>query len=289
MTTFEQLGLSKEIIKALKENGIESPFPIQQAVIPLILKGLDIIGQAHTGTGKTAAFSLPMLKKVKPKGSIQSLILVPTRELAVQVTNEINRFGRYTGIRTASIYGGQSIGIQYDQLRRGVQIIVATPGRLIDFIKQDSINLDNVNFVVLDEADRMLDMGFIDEIKFILFSLEIENRQTCLFSATMPPTVSRLAREYMKKDLKEIRLNEEELSLDTIRQSYLIIPEKEKFKHLCNFIRNKNRDKEQTIVFAAYKAKNRKTCRRTKTCRSQGDYHAWQSFTERKKHFYEQI
>jgi ATP-dependent RNA helicase DeaD len=251
MTTFEQLGLSKEIIKALKENGIESPFPIQQAVIPLILKGSDIIGQAHTGTGKTAAFSLPMLKKVKPKGSIQSLVLVPTRELAVQVTNEINRFGRYTGIRTASIYGGQSVGIQYDQLRRGVQIIVATPGRLIDFIKQDSINLDNVNFVVLDEADRMLDMGFIDDIKFILFSIEIENRQTCLFSATMPPTVLRLAREYMKKDVKEIRLNEEELSLNTIRQSYLIIPEKEKFKHLCNFIRNQN--KEQTIVFAATK------------------------------------
>ena len=251
MTTFEQLGLSKEIIKALKENGIESPFPIQQAVIPLILKGLDIIGQAHTGTGKTAAFSLPMLKKVKPKGPIQSLVLVPTRELAVQVTYEINRFGRYTGIRTASIYGGQSIGIQYDQLRRGVQIIVATPGRLIDFIKQDSINLDNVNFVVLDEADRMLDMGFIDDIKFILFSIEIENRQTCLFSATMPPTVLRLAREYMKKDVKEIRLNEEELSLNTIRQSYLIIPEKENFKHLCNFIRNQN--KEQTIVFAATK------------------------------------
>ena len=251
MTTFEQLGLSKEIIKALRENGFESPFPIQQEAIPPILKGLDIIGQAHTGTGKTAAFSLPMLKKVKPKGPIQSLILVPTRELAVQVTYEINRLGKYTGIRTASIYGGQSIGIQYDQLRRGAQIIVATPGRLIDFIKRDSICLDNVNFVVLDEADRMLDMGFIDEIKFILFSIEIENRQTCLFSATMPPTVLRLAREYMKKDAKEIRLNKEELSLDTIRQSYLIIPEKEKFKHLCNFIRNQN--KEQTIVFAATK------------------------------------
>src|ERR687898_157067 len=201
MTTFEQLGLSKEIVKALKENGIESPFPIQQAVIPFILKGSDIIGQAHTGTGKTAAFSLPILKKVKPKGSIQSLILVPTRELAVQVTNEINRFGRYTDIRTASIYGGQSIGIQYDQLRRGVQIIVATPGRLIDFIKQDSINLDNVNFVVLDEADRMLDMGFIDDIKFILFSLEIENRQTCLFSATKQRT-GRLAEELKHVGLK---------------------------------------------------------------------------------------
>src|SRR5919112_786374 len=214
MTTFEQLGLSKEIIKALRENGFESPFPIQQDAIPPILKGLDIIGQAHTGTGKTAAFSLPMLKRVKPKGPIQSLVLVPTRELAVQVTYEIKRFGKYTGIRTASIYGGQSIGI-------------------------------------LDEADRMLDMGFIDDIKFILFSIEIENRQTCLFSATMPPAVLRLAREYMKKDVKEIRLNEEELSLDTIRQSYLIIPEKEKFKHLCNFIRNQN--KEQTIVFAATK------------------------------------
>jgi ATP-dependent RNA helicase DeaD len=258
MTTFEQLGLSKEIIKALKDNGFESPFPIQQATIPLILKGLDIIGQAHTGTGKTAAFSLPMLKKVKPMGPIQSLILVPTRELAVQVTKEINRFSRYTGIRTASIYGGQSIGIQYDQLRRGVQIIVATPGRLIDFIKQDSINLDNVNFVILDEADRMLDMGFIDDIKFILFSLEKENRQTCLFSATMPTPVLRLAREYMKKDVKEIRLNEEELSLDTIRQAYLIIPEKEKFKHLCNFIKNQNKDKEQTIVFAATKQRTRR-------------------------------
>jgi ATP-dependent RNA helicase DeaD len=256
MTTFEQLGLSKEIIKALRENGFESPFPIQHEAIPPILKGLDIIGQAHTGTGKTAAFSLPMLKKVKPKGPIQSLVLVPTRELAVQVTYEINRFGKYTGIRTASIYGGQSIGIQYDQLRRGVQIIVATPGRLIDFIKRDSINLDNVNFVVLDEADRMLDMGFIDDIKFILFSIEIENRQTCLFSATMPPPVLRLAREYMKKDVKEIRLNEEELSLDTIRQSYLIIPEKEKFKHLCNFIRNQN--KEQIIVFAATKQRTGK-------------------------------
>ena len=130
-----------------------------------------------------------------------------------KLTNEINRFGRYTGIRTASIYGGQSTGIQYDQLRRGVQIIVATPGRLIDFIKQDSINLDNINFVVLDEADRMLDMGFIDEIKFILFSLEKENRQTCLFSLLCLLQYRDSAREYMKKDLKEIRLNEEELSL----------------------------------------------------------------------------
>jgi ATP-dependent RNA helicase DeaD len=174
---------------------------------------------------------------------------VPTRELAVQVTTEINKFAKYIGIRTVSIYGGQSIGIQHDQLRRGVQIVVATPGRLIDHLKHGSINLDHVKFVVLDEADRMLDMGFIDDIKFILFYVN-EDRQTCLFSATMPPEILRLANEYMK-EIQEIRLNKEELGLETIDQSYLVVHEKEKFKHLCNFI--KNRDKKQTIIFAATK------------------------------------
>jgi ATP-dependent RNA helicase DeaD len=256
--TFEQLGLSKEIVKALKEIGFEIPFPIQEEAIPLILKGSDVVGQAHTGTGKTAAFSLPILQKISRNGPIQALILVPTRELAVQVTNEINKFGKYTGIRTVAIYGGQSIGIQHNQLRRHVQIVVATPGRLIDHIKQESIDLNKVNFVVLDEADRMLDMGFIDDIKFILFYIKEENRQTCLFSATMLPPIIRLAQEYMKKDAKEVRLNEQELSLDTIEQSYLIVSEKEKFRHLCNFIKNENTDKEQTIVFAATKQRTQR-------------------------------
>ena len=247
--TFKELGMSAEIIKALEENEFKEPFPIQEAAIPLILKGMDVIGQAHTGTGKTAAFSLPILTKIKRNGPIQVLVLVPTRELAVQVTNEINKFARYTGFRTVAIYGGQNIGIQHDQMRRGVQIIVATPGRLIDHVKQGSINLDNVKFVVLDEADRMLDMGFIDDIKFILFYIN-DDRQICLFSATMPPEILRLAQEYMK-DVQQIRLNEEEPSLDTIDQSYLIIHEKEKFKHLCNFINN--RDQKQTIVFTATK------------------------------------
>jgi len=241
--------MSAEILKALKENKFETPFPIQEAAIPLILKGLDVIGQAHTGTGKTAAFSLPILTKIKRNGPIQALILVPTRELAVQVTNEISKFVRYTGLRSVSIYGGQSIGLQHDRLRRGVQIVVATPGRLIDHLKRGSIQLDDVRFVVLDEADRMLDMGFIEDIKFILFYVT-EDRQTCLFSATMPQEILRLAQDYMKEP-KEIRLNEEEPSLDTIDQSYLIVHEREKFKHLCNFI--KNRDKKQTIVFAATK------------------------------------
>jgi ATP-dependent RNA helicase DeaD len=248
-TKFEELGLGAEIIKALEENGFEAPFPIQQEAIPFILRGIDVIGQAHTGTGKTAAFALPMLTKIKRRGPVQAVILAPTRELAVQVTAEIEKFARYTGIRAVSIYGGQSIGIQYNQLRKGVQIVVATPGRLIDHIKRGSISLEEVKFAVLDEADRMLDMGFLDDIKYIL-SYMSKDRQTCLFSATMPREVLRLAQEYMV-DPKEIILNEEELSLDTIDQSYLVVHENEKFKHLCNFIRNKN--ERQTIVFAATK------------------------------------
>jgi ATP-dependent RNA helicase DeaD len=252
-TTFQELGMSAEILQALKEHKFHTPFPIQEAAIPIILKGKDVIGQAHTGTGKTAAFSLPILTKIKRNGPIQVLILVPTRELAVQVTNEINKFVRYTGIRTVSIYGGQNIGLQHDLLRRGVQIVVATPGRLIDHLKRGYIQLDEVKFVVLDEADRMLDMGFIEDIKFILFYVD-EDRQTCLFSATMPPEILRLAQEYMKEP-EEIRLNEEP-SLKTIDQSYLIVYEGEKFKHLCNFI--KNRDKKQTIVFAATKQRTQR-------------------------------
>lgn len=248
-TKFEELGLSAEITRALKENGFEAPFPIQQEAIPFILRGIDVIGQAHTGTGKTAAFALPILTKIKRRGPVQVVILTPTRELAVQVTAEIEKFARYTGIRAVSIYGGQSIGIQYNQLRKGVQIVIATPGRLIDHIKRGSISLEEVKFAVLDEADRMLDMGFVDDIKYILSYMR-KGRQTCLFSATMPREVLRLAQEYLV-DPKEIRLNEKELSLDTIDQSYLVVHEKEKFKHLCNFIRNKN--ERQTIVFAATK------------------------------------
>jgi ATP-dependent RNA helicase DeaD len=251
--TFEELSLSAQLTKALAENGFKAPFPIQEIAIPLILQGKDVVGQAHTGTGKTAAFGLPILQQIKPGGPVQVLILAPTRELAVQVTDEISRFAKYTGIRAATIYGGQSINLQHDKLRRGVQIIVATPGRLIDHIKQGSIILDEVKFVVLDEADRMLDMGFIDDIKFILFYVN-EDRQTCLFSATMPPEILRLADEYMRQNkIEHVRLNEEEITLESIDQSYLVVEEREKFKHLVDFIRSNQNAKSQTIVFAATK------------------------------------
>jgi ATP-dependent RNA helicase DeaD len=251
--TFEELGLSAQLTKALAENRFKAPFPIQETAIPLILQGKDVVGQAHTGTGKTAAFGLPILQQIKPGGPVQVLILAPTRELAVQVTDEINRFAKYTGIKAVTIYGGQSINLQLDKLRRGVQIVVATPGRLIDHIKQGSIILDDVRFVVLDEADRMLDMGFIDDIKFILFYVN-EDRQTCLFSATMPPEILRLAEEYMRQNkIEHVRLNEEEITLETIDQSYLVVEEREKFKHLMDFIRRNQNTKSQTIVFAATK------------------------------------
>jgi len=254
-SSFEELGVSTPIVKALNEYGYKDPFPIQQESIPIFLKGLDMIGQAHTGTGKTAAYALPILTKIQTRIPIQALILVPTRELAMQVTNEINKFSKYIGIRTISIYGGQSIAIQQEQLRKGVQIVVATPGRLIDHLKRGSIQLDNVKFVVLDEADRMLDMGFIEDIKFILFYVN-EDRQTCLFSATMPSEIINLAQEYMH-DYLEIRLNKDEISLDTIEQSYLIVKEHEKFKHLCTIIQNRNK-KQQTIIFVSTKQRTEK-------------------------------
>ena len=255
MVSFEELGLNMSIVKAVKEIGMENPFPIQEHCIPLILKGKDVIGQAHTGTGKTAAFSLPIISSLKSRGPIQALVLVPTRELAMQVTTEIRKFSKYMGIRSLAVYGGQRISIQKEQLRRGVQIIVATPGRLIDHLKQGTIQLEDVKFVVLDEADRMLDMGFVDDIKFILFYVN-ERRQTCLFSATMPIEILRLSREYMKEP-EQIRLNEDEISLETIDQSYLIVEEREKFKHLCNFIKNREKG-QQTIVFVATKQRTQR-------------------------------
>src|SRR5215217_3810034 len=254
-SSFQELGVSTPIVKALNEHGYTNPFPIQQESIPIFLKGLDLIGQAHTGTGKTAAYALPILTKIHNRVPIQALILVPTRELAIQVTNEINKFSKYVGIRTISIYGGQSIAIQQEQLRKGVQIVVATPGRLIDHLKRGSIQLDNVKYVILDEADRMLDMGFIEDIKFILFYVK-EDRQTCLFSATMPTEIINLAQEYMN-NYTEIRLNKDELSLETIDQAYLIVKEHEKFKHLCTLIRNRNQ-KQQTIIFVSTKQRTQK-------------------------------
>ncbi|HET8720117.1 MAG TPA: DEAD/DEAH box helicase, partial [Candidatus Nitrosotenuis sp.] len=233
MTTFDQLGIKQSILNGIKEMGFEEPFPIQEATIPVLLSGRDVIGQAHTGTGKTAAYAISMLQSTEPNKIIQGLVLAPTRELAMQITDEFKKFAKHTGIKAVSIYGGQGMGVQLQALKHGVEIIVATPGRLIDHLKQGSIELNDVRHVVLDEADTMLDMGFIDDIRFIL-ELTPVNKVMSLFSATMPPEILRLAEEYLNNP-KQFLLSSDDLSGEGIDQSYLVIKDREKMDYLLQF------------------------------------------------------
>ena len=252
MTKFQDLELKEEILKGIRELGFEEAFPIQEAVIPVLLTGRDVVGQAHTGSGKTAAFSLSMLQEIQPRKGIQGLIMAPTRELAMQITDEIKKFGKHTGIKVATVYGGQGMGIQLDALDRGVEIVVATPGRLIDHLKRGSIELRDVTHIVLDEADTMLDMGFIDDIQFIL-DLAPEERVMSLFSATMPTEILRLSEEYLKNP-KQFLLDADDLSGEGIDQSYLVIKDRDKFKYLIDFIKQ---TKGQSIVFCSTKYRTR--------------------------------
>lgn len=254
MTKFEELGIKNPILTALTEIGFQEAFPIQAGAIPVILSGQDVIGQAHTGTGKTAAFSLPIIQTIKAKEGIQAIILAPTRELAVQISGEIQRFSRNSGIKNVTIYGGQSINVQLQELQRGVEIVVATPGRLIDHIKRGSIRLEDVKYVVLDEADTMLDMGFIDDIKFIL-DLVPEERITSLFSATMPPEILMLAEKYMKNP-QRIFIDSDDLSGEGIEQAFLVLRDREKTDYLFKFI--KENKTGQTIVFCSTKDRTRR-------------------------------
>lgn len=254
MTKFSELGIKEDVLKALSDIGFNDAFPIQEAAIPHLVNGEDVIGQAQTGTGKTAAFALPILNKVNASERIiQALILVPTRELAVQVADEIKKFSTHSGHKILAIYGGQSFNAQNDALRWGKDIIVATPGRLIDFMKRNLIDLSKVKFVVLDEADRMLDMGFIDDVKFIMDRIS-PSRQVALFSATMPDEIMRLTSKYMNKPVK-IAVNKGELSGDNIAQAYLIVDEKSKFHHLIEILKGLE---GRTIIFCGTKSRTRK-------------------------------
>jgi ATP-dependent RNA helicase DeaD len=252
MTKFQDLQLSDDVLKGITDQGFEEAFPIQEAVIPVLLSGRDVVGQAHTGSGKTAAFALAMLEKIQPKQGIQGLIMAPTRELAMQINEEIKKFGKHTGIRTATVYGGQGMGIQLDALHRGVEIVVATPGRLIDHLKRGSIELRDISHIVLDEADTMLDMGFVDDISFIL-DLAPEDRVMSLFSATMPTEILRLSEEYLNNP-KQFLLDADDLSGEGIDQSYLVIKDRDKFKYLIDFVKP---IKGQIIVFCSTKYRTR--------------------------------
>ena len=251
---FDELGLNKELLLALKESEYTIPFPIQEKAIPTILQGNDVIGQAHTGTGKTAAYSLPILMKIKNTRNAQALVLVPTRELAIQVAREMNKLAKYTETKVTAIYGGQNMRNQIIRLERGVHIIVATPGRLIDHIKQKTVYLNSIDFVVLDEADRMLDMGFIDDINYILSKVK-HKKQLCLFSATIFPEIVEISKKYMKNPI-HITVNQNDITLKTIEQMYLITNEKEKYNHLCDLIKqNNNNNHNQMVIFTSTKQK----------------------------------
>ncbi len=249
---FDELGLNKELLLALKESEYTTPFPIQEKAIPTILQGNDVIGQAHTGTGKTAAYSLPILMKMKNTRNAQALVLVPTRELAIQVAKEMNKLAKYTETKVAAIYGGQNMRNQIIRLERGVHIIVATPGRLIDHIGQKTVYLNSIDFVVLDEADRMLDMGFIEDINYILSKVK-HKKQLCLFSATILPEIIEISKKYMKNPI-HITVNQDDITLKTIEQMYLITNEKEKYNHLCDLIKQNNNN-NQMLIFTSTKQK----------------------------------
>lgn len=231
MVYFSDFSLDKRVLQAINDMGFEEPSPIQAACIPEILAGKDVLGQAQTGTGKTAAFGIPIIEKVTQVPKVQALILTPTRELAIQVAGELQKIAVHKRIKTLPIYGGQSIGHQIRALKRGVQVVIGTPGRLLDHIQRKTLDLKAVQLVVLDEADEMLDMGFIDDIEQILKELDA-SRQTLLFSATMPPEVRRLARKYMNQP-EIISISKSEITAPLIEQVYYKVLERNKLESLC--------------------------------------------------------
>lgn len=235
MTTFNELNISVPIMKALQKMGFEEATPIQAETIPLALQGNDVIGQAQTGTGKTAAFGIPMIEKIDPKErKIQGLVVAPTRELAIQTAEELNRLGKIKGVRSMSVYGGQHMERQIRALKDGPHIVVATPGRLLDHMRRKTIRTDNIQTAVLDEADEMLNMGFIDDIRDILKNIPAE-RQTLLFSATMPKEIRDIATNLMNSP-KEVKVKAKEMTVENIDQYFIEIPEKQKFDTLTNHL-----------------------------------------------------
>ena len=230
-TDFSQFSLHAELVQAVIERGYEIPTPIQTEVIPVMLTGQDVIGQAQTGTGKTAAFALPMLHNLAPDfGAVQALVLTPTRELANQVANAIYEYGRFQKVRVLPVYGGAPYGRQIRHIKEGVDIVVGTPGRLLDLIGRRALDLSSIQIVVLDEADEMLSMGFIEDIEAILEQTP-EARQTALFSATMPKEIRNLAKKYLR-DPQSITIQYKQLTVESIDQRFYLVNSFEKLAAL---------------------------------------------------------
>ena len=225
-TDFSSLNLRDEIMQAITELGYSEPTPIQSGMIPLMLTGVDVIGQAQTGTGKTAAFALPILNNFSRQKNPQALVLAPTRELALQVADSMIEYGKHLNVRVLAVYGGQPYGPQINSLQRGVDIVVGTPGRLNDLLERKVLFLNGVRTVVLDEADEMLNMGFIEDVELILASTP-DDRQTSLFSATMPPRIRKLAERFMR-DPQSVVIKRDTLTAAAIEQRYYLVSENHK-------------------------------------------------------------
>ncbi len=256
--SFKDLQLSEEMMDALREAGYEYPTPVQAGFIPEALEEKDVLGQARTGTGKTAAFAIPILELLdfeSRTGRPQALILVPTRELAVQVKNEVEKLAKGLPVRAAALYGGTPIRKQLEKLKRGVEVVVGTPGRVLDHLSRGSLRLDEVACVVLDEADRMLDVGFRPDIEKILRRCPQE-RQTLLLSATLPSSVQRLAQKYMQDPLT-LNFSENDVSVDTIDQYYFTVDAPRKYDLLVKLLEQE--DPRQAIIFCRTKRGTQRT------------------------------
>jgi len=249
--TFNQFNFHPELLKGILAEGYEQPTPIQFQAIPLLLAGHDLIGCAQTGTGKTAAFALPLLQQLKPGGQVpQALIVTPTRELAEQIVQNIRAYARYMPkLRCQAIYGGVSINPQTSALRRGVDIVVATPGRLLDHLQQQNLRLSGIQYLVLDEADRMLDMGFLPDIRRIMRQIP-EQRQTLLFSATMPAEIEKLARTFTQ-DPKMVMVAPRSTAAESVTQSVYAVEKTQKMDLLVNLLSQQR--VESAIVFSRTK------------------------------------
>lgn len=253
MTTneFDQLNLNERLTAAVADLGYTTPTPIQSAIIPTMLTGQDVIGQAQTGTGKTAAFALPILHNLSKKGGrVQALILAPTRELAVQTTNAIYQYGRGDNAKVLAVYGGQSYDRQIGRLKKGVDIVVGTPGRLIDLLERKVLDLSQVSTVVLDEADEMLSMGFIADIETLLDATP-PDRQTALFSATLPQRIRKLSEQYMQNP-QSFSVGGKRLTVDMIEQRYYLVNEKDKTAALSRLFEGENIEK--ALIFVSTRA-----------------------------------
>jgi ATP-dependent RNA helicase DeaD len=250
MPTFAELGLAPDILAAIQDVGYEEPSPIQEQAIPPLLQGSDVIGQAQTGSGKTAAFGLPMLQYVDPsEHEVQGLVLTPTRELCIQVTQALRTYGSRKGIDVVAVFGGAPIRTQQAQLRAGGHVVVGTVGRVKDLISRHSLMLHSTRFVVLDEADEMLDLGFLEDVERII-ALTPSSRQTALFSATMPPEIRRLADQYLYNPIT-IKVKTATLTVDTVEQFALEVPAREKPDALVRVLEAERPD--QALVFVRTK------------------------------------